>query len=176
MEDEDLLAGLRDAREGDLARIVEIYNASIPGRAATADTAPVTVESRRAWFDAHDPARRPLWVLEIGGEIAAWISLRDFYGRPAYAATAEVALYVASEYQARGLGRALLRRMVARCPDFGVEILLGFVFAHNEASMKMNRALGFEVWGRLPRVAELDGKKRDLLIVGLPIDSIQPPG
>ena len=41
---------IRNAVDGDLERIVEIYNAAIPGRLATADTAPVSVEARRGWF------------------------------------------------------------------------------------------------------------------------------
>ena len=64
---------VRDATEADLPAIVAIYNAAIPGRAATADTQPVTVEERREWFAKHEPARRPLWVAEIDGEVAAWI-------------------------------------------------------------------------------------------------------
>src|SRR5205085_9928438 len=42
---------VRDAVKGDLPAIVEIYNAAIPGRMATADTEPVSVESRQPWFD-----------------------------------------------------------------------------------------------------------------------------
>ena len=41
---------LRAARDADLPAIVAIYNAAIPGRQATADTEPVTVKSREAWF------------------------------------------------------------------------------------------------------------------------------
>jgi phosphinothricin acetyltransferase len=167
--EDELLAGLRDARPDDLERIVAIYNASIPGRLATADTAPISVESRREWFASHEPSRRPLWVLEHEGQVVAWISLRSFYGRPAYQATAEVSLYIAPEAQGRGLGTLLLRRMIERCPSLGVENLVGFVFAHNAPSMAMNRKLGFETWGHLPGIAELDGLKRDLLIVGLKI-------
>ena len=54
---------LRDATTTDLPAIVGIYNATIPGRMATADTEPITVASRLAWFEAHNPATRPLWVL-----------------------------------------------------------------------------------------------------------------
>jgi len=43
----------RAATEADLPAIVEIYNSTIPGRMVTADLEPVTVESRRAWFQAH---------------------------------------------------------------------------------------------------------------------------
>ena len=53
---------IRTAQIADLPAIVAIYNDSIPGRMATADTEPVTVQQRDAWFREFDPARRPLWV------------------------------------------------------------------------------------------------------------------
>ena len=54
----------RDATLDDLPAIVAIYNSTIASRDVTADLEPVSVESRRAWFDAHGPAARPLWVVE----------------------------------------------------------------------------------------------------------------
>ncbi len=41
---------LRPATEADLPAIVAIYNATIPGRMVTADTEPVSVDSRQPWF------------------------------------------------------------------------------------------------------------------------------
>lgn len=38
------------AQAPDLARIVEIYNQSIPTRLATADLTPVTVNQKKDWF------------------------------------------------------------------------------------------------------------------------------
>ena len=161
---------LRDAEIDDLPAIVAIYNAAIPGRMATADTLPISVESRALWFEQHNWQTRPLWVLERDEEIIAWISLNSFYGRPAYEATAEVSLYVAPAHHGQGIGTRLLQKMIERCPEFGVETLVGFVFAHNIASLKMNQKVGFEQWGFLPEVAQLDGQKRDLMIVGLKIN------
>ena len=51
---------IRHAMAADLPAIVAIYNASIPGRMATADTQPVTVAQREEWFRAFDPDSRPL--------------------------------------------------------------------------------------------------------------------
>lgn len=67
----------------DLEPIVSIYNASIPGRLATADLEPVTVAERVAWFERHDVAR-PLWVARDEDEVVGWLSFEAFYGRPAY--------------------------------------------------------------------------------------------
>lgn len=160
---------LRAAALADLPAIVAIYNATIPGRMVTADTEPVSVESRVPWFHAHHPRTRPLWVAEDparGGAVCAWLSFNSFYGRPAYQPTAEVSIYVAETHRRLGLGRALLRFALQRAPACEVKTLLGFIWAHNEPSLKLFAAEGFTAWGHLPRVAVLDGIERDLVIVG----------
>lgn len=157
---------IREATEADLAAIVEIYNASIPGRSATADTDPVSVESRGSWFREHDPERRPLWVAEENRAIIGWLSFQSFYGRPAYHATAEISVYVTPALQRKGIGRELLARAVKRAPRHGLKTLLGFIFGHNEASLHLFESFGFQRWGVLPAVAELDGIERDLIILG----------
>jgi phosphinothricin acetyltransferase len=156
----------RDATEADLPAIVDIYNRTIPGRMVTADTEPVTVESRLPWFRAHNPEKRPLWVVEDAGEIAAWLSLNSFYGRPAYDATVEVSLYVAENHRRRGLGKWFLAEAISRVPRLQITTLLGFIWAHNEPSLQLFSALGFERWGFLPRIAVLDNIERDVAIVG----------
>ena len=161
---------VRDATEGDLPAIVEIYNATIPGRMVTADTEPVSVESRTPWFRAHNPRTRPLWVVLDAGRVCAWLSFNSFYGRPAYNPTAEVSLYVAESHRRRGLGRGLLGRAIAQAPGCDIHTLLGFVWAHNEPSLKLFHAHGFAPWGHLPRVAVLDAIERDLIIVGRRVD------
>ncbi len=147
--------------------IVAIYNASIPGRMATADTEPVTVSARRAWFAEFDRARRPLWVHATrDGDVDGWLSLRSFYGRPAYRATVETGVYVAAAAQRRGIGRSLLAHALEAAPDLGIRTLLAFVFSHNAASVALFERAGFGEWGHLPRVAELDRVERDLSILG----------
>lgn len=165
---------IRHARADDLPVLIAIYNASIPGRMATAELTPVSVESRRAWFAEFDPARRPLWVHDGHAGVQAWLSLRSFYGRPAYAATVETGVYVAPAAQRGGLGRALLRHAVAQAPHLGIRTLLAFVFAHNAASVRLFEGEGFRRWGLLPDVAELDGIERDLAILGLRVAAAQP--
>lgn len=158
---------LRHAQPADLPAIVAIYNASIPGRMATADTEPVTVAARENWFREFDPARRPLWVdTGLSGAVDAWLSVRSFYGRPAYHRTAELGVYTAPGAQRRGHARRLVGHAVDRAPSLGIATLLAFVFGHNAPSLALFAGFGFERWGSLPRVAELDGVERDLVILG----------
>ena len=157
---------LRDAVEADLPAIVAIYNSIVPGRMVTADLQPVTVASRIPWLQAHDPARRPVWVAEDGGAIHAWLSFDTFFARSAYDGTAMIALYVAESRRRTGLGRLLLTRAIAQAPRLGVHTLLGYIFAHNEPSLQLFTQFGFERWAHLPRVARLDADERDLVILG----------
>lgn len=157
---------IRDATLEDLPAIVAIYNSTIASRMVTADTEPVSVASRQKWFEEHRPGRRPLWVAVDGPQIAGWVSFSSFYGRPAYDGTCEISVYLAPEQRGRGLGTMLVRRCIEHAPRIGVKTLLGFIFAHNEPSLKLFSKLGFERWAHLPRVAVLDGIERDVVIVG----------
>ncbi|NRO97519.1 GNAT family N-acetyltransferase [Paraburkholderia sp. NMBU_R16] len=165
---------IRDATLDDLAAIVAIYNSTIASRSVTADLEPVTVESRLRWFHAHGAARRPLWVAEQperddpngAGRMIGWLSFSDFYGRPAYARTAELSIYLDECARGRGLGRQLLEKALEAAPGLQIDTALGFIFGHNAPSLALFRRAGFEDWGTLPRVAVLDGVERDLVILG----------
>lgn len=158
---------IRPATEQDLPAIVAIYNSTIPSRRVTADTEPVTVASKQAWFEEHNSQHRPIWVAEEAGKILGWLSFSNFYNRPAYQPTAELSIYIAEGQRGKGLGKKLLAKAIEEAPRLGVTSLLGFIFAHNEPSLQLFRKFHFETWGYLPRVAILDGVERDLAILGL---------
>ena len=157
---------IRDAVEADLPAIIKIYNAAIATRISTAQLEPVTVESRRHWLKEHSPDRHPFWVLEFGGKIAGWLTLKPFLPRGAYRGTDEVSVYVDGKYRRRGFARTLLEEAIARAPSLRIHAIVGLIFAHNEPSLKLFAQLGFEKWGLLPRIARLDDDERDLTIMG----------
>lgn len=166
---------LRDATEADLPAIVGIYNATIPSRMVTADLEPVTVESRRGWLSAHQKSARPIWVVcDSSDSVCAWLSFDPFLARAAYDGTAMIAIYVAPSKRQHGYGRQLLTAAIARAPRLGFHTLLGYIFGHNEPSLRLFETHGFAQWGHLPRVAVLDGVARDLIIVGLRVAPTLP--
>ena len=162
----------RIATLDDLTAIVAIYNSTIASREVTADTEPVSVESRLGWFHDHTPERRPLWVIEAAEDNSAqpamlgWMSYSNFYGRPAYSGTAEVSIYIAEESRGKGVGRYCLEQAIAYAPQIKVHTLLGFIFGHNAPSLGLFGKYGFSTWANLPKVANLDGVERDLIILG----------
>jgi L-amino acid N-acyltransferase YncA len=156
---------IRDAKSDDLAAIVAIYNESIPAGRSTADLYPISENDRLEWFAKFDPNKRPIWVAESEGEIVACIYLTSFYGgRPAYDKTAEVSLYIAQEWQNKGVGTFLLQKMIDFCPQLGVTTLIGMHFDNNEATKRLNEKFGFLQVGHLPEIAEVHGEKRGLLL------------
>ncbi|MEG4318140.1 MULTISPECIES: N-acetyltransferase family protein [unclassified Microcoleus] len=158
---------IRDAVESDLPAIVQIYNAAVPGRMATADLQAVSVESRLAWYREHSPYSLPIWVMESEQNIVGWLSFQLFYGRAAYQHTAEISIYVAPDRQNCGIGKKLLQSAITRSPELRLRTLMAIIFAHNQPSLTLFQKFGFQQWGYLPQVAELDGVERDVIILGL---------
>lgn len=156
----------RHATLPDLQRIVDIYNSTIASRLVTADTSPVTVEQRTAWFHEHRADKRPLWVIEKDNVIYGWISFQSFYGRPAYDGTAEISIYLAEEARGKGLGKLALQYAIDEAPSLHIKTILAFIFGHNEPSLKLFAQFGFAQWAHLPKVATLDDIERDLIILG----------
>ena len=160
----------RFAEQSDLAEIVAIYNSTVASRQVTADTQEVSVASRQAWFEEHSSVKRPLWVLEYesgqGKKMAGWMSFSDYYGRPAYVGTAEISIYLHPDVRSLGLGTYCLKLAEAHAPQVSVHTLLAFIFGHNTPSLRLFNKFGYQQWGKLPKVANLDGIERDVIILG----------
>lgn len=159
------------AGETDLKKIIDTYNSTIPSRLVTADLEPVTVEEKTNWFRSHNQTNRPLWIVSVGQDYAGWMSFNSFYGRPAYDITAEVSIYLEEKYRGKGLGNSCLQKAIDEARARGIKNLLGFIFGHNEPSLKLFYKFKFEKWAHLPKVANMDGVERDLIILGLRQDN-----
>lgn len=153
------------AQPEDLAQIVAIYNQTIASRMVTADTQPVSVSERVAWFESHS-RERPLFVAKQAERVLGWCSFKSFYGRPAYAGTCEIAIYIDEAARGQGLGKTLLRYAEGYANEIGVHTLLAFIFSHNLPSLALFKQFGFEQYGELPEVAIMDETAYSLTILG----------
>lgn len=154
------------ATRQDLPKIIAIYNQAVPTRLSTADTSPVTVESKIIWFESYNQTTRPLWVMKQDETIVGWVALEDFYGRPAFKATAEISLYIDNQFQGQGLGQKALDWVFLQLPQCQVTTIMAYVFHHNVASQKLFFRNGFEQWAHLPNIANMDDELYSLDILG----------
>ncbi|WP_245957343.1 GNAT family N-acetyltransferase [Chitinophaga flava] len=159
----------KDAVLEDLPEIVAIYNSTIAGRMVTADTSPVSVESRIPWFHEHNPEQRPLWMVYHEDQLIGWMSFQSFHSRPAYSGTVEISIYLAETARGKGFGKAILQHALDVAPKYGVHTIVGLIFAHNLPSLKLFTDKGFQEWAHMPDVAILDGVARSLKILGYKI-------
>jgi len=160
---------IRNATLDDLPAIVAIYNSTLASYHISADIEPITVDSLVTWLEKRETKTRPVWVVasETAHEsILGWLSFSDFYGRPAYRATAELSIYIEERWRGQGLGKSMLACALESAPSLGINTVLGFVFAQNLPSLKLFYSLGFSDWGLLPQVAKLNDTEHDLIIVG----------
>jgi phosphinothricin acetyltransferase len=156
---------IRIAEHRDLPAIVSIYNETIESRMVTADIEPTTVAARTEWFFDHT-TNRPLFVYESEGEVVAWLSFRSFYGRPAYAGTCEISIYITHSARGQRLGSLLLEYAEQHAVKISVDTLLGFIFSHNAPSIKLFERQGYKLWGELPQIARMDEQSFSLSIFG----------
>ena len=154
------------AIQSDLEKIVSTYNSTIASRLVTADLELVSIDSKQLWFDAHSEKKRPLWIVFVNNNYAGWMSFNSFYGRPAYDGTVEVSIYLEESARGNGLGKACLQKAFDVCDNLNIKTLLGFIFDHNEPSLKLFYKMGFEKWAHLPKIANMIDAERGLIILG----------
>jgi phosphinothricin acetyltransferase len=165
---------IRDALPADLPAIFEIYDDEVLRGTATFDTIPKSPDERAEWFDAHPRDRYPVLVLEDEWKVAAWARLYPWSPRPAYARSAENAVYVHKDQRGRRFGHLILRELLARAASVGICVVVAKISDNNAASLKLHESLGFRTIGVMERAGEKFGRILDVRLMQIHLD--QAPG
>jgi len=155
---------IRSLRPGDWPEVAGIFADGVATRNATFETA---VPSREEWDAAHLGQPRLVAVEggSGGGGVVGWAALAPVSARACYAGVAEDSVYVARGGQRRGVGRALLERLVNDAEAAGLWTIQTSIFPENRASLALHLRCGFRVVGVRERIARLDGVWRDTLLL-----------
>ena len=157
-------AKIRKALIKDLKAITEIYNDAVLKTDATFDNSPKTIKEQRTWFDEHGQ-HNPVLVAEIDGKVRGWASLSKWSSRCAYAATAEVSIYIAEEYRNKGLGKLLMQAILDAGKKAGLHTVLSRITGGNQTSVHLHKLFGFEHIGVMREVGSKFGRLLDVIMM-----------
>jgi phosphinothricin acetyltransferase len=149
---------IRFAKREDFESIIAIYNHAIDEKFATADTEQVTLESKKEWFAQHLPETYPIYVAEKNGEIIGWCSLSPHRpGRKALRTVTEISYYIHKDHRRKGVANSLIIHTIESAKVLGFRNLIAILLDLNNPSIYILKKFGFERWGHLPGVADIDG-------------------
>ena len=156
---------VRPAAADDADAICRIYNQGIEDRVATLETEPRTPDERRQWLATRDP-RHPVIVAEdADGTVLGWGSLNVFNAREAYRFVADFSIYVERGARGRGVGRAMLTRLIELGREHGYHKLVLSAFPTNASGMALYILLGFRTVGVYKEQGRLDGRWVDTIVM-----------
>jgi L-amino acid N-acyltransferase YncA len=142
---------LRDAADEHLAEIARIYDHHVlTGLASFEDEPPGEDEMRRRHADV--VARGLPWLVacNAAGRAEGYAYAAPYRLRHAYRYTLEDSIYVAPPAMRRGVGRALLAALIARCAAAGYRQMVAVIGdSANVSSIRLHEGLGFERVGLL---------------------------
>jgi phosphinothricin acetyltransferase len=156
---------IRDATEDDLPGILAIYNHVIAHTTAVYTETPAPLEDRQAWLEARRAGGFPVLVADNGAGVIGFASFGDFRPWPGYARSVEHSVHVREDARGRGVGGALVGRLIEAAQARGKHVMIGGIDAGNGASIALHRKLGFVAAGTLREVAQKFGRWLDLLFM-----------
>jgi phosphinothricin acetyltransferase len=85
--------------------------------------------------------------------------------RPAYATTVEDSVYVRADCRGRGVGKVLLTDLVDLAQAHGFHAVMARIADHQDASMALHRACGFELVGVEREIGRKFGRWLDVVVM-----------
>ena len=156
--------------------ILAIFNDTIANSTALYDYKPRTPESMAGWFGAKETGVFPvIGVEDASGELMGFASYGTFRPWPAYKYSVEHSVYVKSEHRGKGLGSALMKKLIEEARAQGRHIMIGGVDVENTVSIALHRKLGFEHAGTIRQAGYKFGRWLDLAFYQLILETPLAP-
>ncbi len=169
---------IRPAAPTDIPAITRIYAHAVRHGTASFELEPPDeaemTRRQRALLDGG----YPYLVAEIDGAVAGYAYAGPYRTRPAYRYTVENSIYIAPEAHRRGIGRALLDRLIAECEARNYRLMIAVIGDSAQApSIELHRAAGFKLVGAFEAVGYKFDRWLDSVLMQRPLGkgSSAPP-
>lgn len=144
----------------DRRHILLIYEEGIRTGNATFETSAGNWEQ---WDDSH--LKEPRLVAETDNSVVGWAALSPVSGRCVYGGVAEVSVYVSEDARGKGIGLALLNRLVNESEVHNIWTLQAGIFPENKASIKIHKKAEFRIVGIRKKLGKRDSRWRDVVLM-----------
>jgi len=153
---------LRDAVISDIADIQQLYALEVRDGVATYEyEAPDEAEMARRFQDLRQKGF-PFLVAELDSRFAGYAYASSYRTRIGYRWTVEDTVYVVPGVQGRGIGRALLSRLMEDCTALGFRQMVAVIGEPgNGASVALHEKLGFKTIGIFTGLGRKHGRWLD---------------
>jgi phosphinothricin acetyltransferase len=148
---------IRDLRPNDWPEVAAIFEQGVRAGATFATSA----LSWREWDATHSLRL----VAVADGVVVGWAALSPVSTRAVYRGVARSAVYVADAWRSRGVGRALMQKLIGEAERSGIWTIEASVFPENEQSLRLHEAVGFRIVGVRERIGRRDGRWRDTVLL-----------
>lgn len=157
---------IRNATEADFAAITGIYAWNVLNGTGTFALEPPWQDEMLTGFHSIEAMRLPYIVAVDGDDILGYAYAAPFRTRPAYRYGVEDSIYLAPGAVGKGIGKALLVRLIEACTARGLYSMIAVIGdSANAASVGVHTACDFTHAGVLPNAGFKFGRWLDVVFM-----------
>jgi len=161
---------IRSAEPRDIAAITRIYAHAVSQGTASFELDPPDEAEMTRRYTALRDGDFPFIVADVDGTMAGYAYAGPYRARPAYRFTVEDSIYIDPTMQRRGIGRALLARLLAEAEAGGFRQMIAVIGDSNQTpSIELHKALDFKMVGTFEAVGYKFGRWLDSVLMQKPL-------
>ena len=138
---------LRNYQIEDTQAILDILNYNILHSTALYDYNVRTYEVQLAMLEDKVKKGFPIIIAEVNGAVAGFGMYGELRFKEAYKFTVEHSVYVSNDYQGKGIGKLLLKELIAAAKEQGIHTMIAVIDSENQNSVDFHEKFGFETVG-----------------------------
>jgi phosphinothricin acetyltransferase len=161
---------IRKANNADLKFILEILNHEIKHGTAVYDYDEKSLAEIERWYQDKKDNNYPLLVTVANDQVIGYATYGPFRPREGYKYTIEHSVYLHKDHYGKGLGKALMQKLIPIAQENGFHRMIGVVDASNAGSCKFHLNLGFKEVGRLNQAGYKFEKWLDVVLLQFNLD------
>jgi phosphinothricin acetyltransferase len=157
---------IRPAGPADIPAITRIYAHAVRHGTASFELEPPDENEMARRQKALADGGYPYLAAELNGAIAGYAYAGPYRARPAYRFSVENSIYVAADAHRRGVGRALMDRLIAESEARGYRLMIAVIGDSAQTpSIELHRAAGFRLVGTFEGVGYKFGRWLDTVLM-----------